>query len=177
MKGAREAVGTGEIGAIADEIRRSHHGDPWHGPGVADVVRGVTSGQAAARPIPGAHSIWELVLHLAAWRGEVARRVARGEFGQPPEGDWPEAGSGDRAWRAATARLAAAEKKVQRAVAAFPPARLGRVVGGERDAPLGTGVTYRVMLHGVAQHDAYHAGQVSLLRRALNPAPTRRKAT
>ena len=175
MKRARKAVETGEIGAIADEIRRSHHGDPWHGPGVADVLSGVTAAQAAARPIPGAHSIWELVLHLAAWRGEVARRVARGEFRQPPEGDWPAVGSGEAAWRAAKARLAAAEKKLQRALAAFPRARLGRVVGGERDAPLGTGVTYRVMLHGVAQHDAYHAGQVSLLRRALAPAPRRRK--
>ena len=54
----------------------------------------------------------------------------------------------------------------EEALAALPPARLDAVVGGERDAPLGAGVTYRVMLHGVAQHDAYHGGQMSLLRRA-----------
>lgn len=143
MKRATNRAGSGEIAVLADEIGRSHHGDPWHGPGVADVLRGVTAAAAAARPIAGAHSIWELVLHLAAWRG-------------------------------ARARLVAAEKKLQRALATFPPSRLGRVVGGERDAPLGTGVTYRVMLHGVAQHDAYHAGQVSLLRRALAGTRARR---
>jgi uncharacterized damage-inducible protein DinB len=171
MKRTRTSAPGGEIAHILDEIRRSHRGDPWHGPGVARVLRGVTAEAAAARPIAGAHSIWELVNHLAAWRGEVARRAASGEFGQPPEGDWPPAGSGEAAWRAARARLAAAERKLARALAAFPPGRLGRVVGGERDAPLGTGVTFRVMLHGVAQHDAYHAGQMSLLKRALGLRP------
>ena len=38
----------------------------------------MSSHAAAARPIPNAHSIWEIVLHAAAWAGEVARDEARG---------------------------------------------------------------------------------------------------
>ncbi len=36
---------------------------------------GVTAAQAAARPIKDAHTIWELVLHIAAWDGAVRRRM------------------------------------------------------------------------------------------------------
>ena len=53
------------------------------------------------------------------------------------------------------------------AVARFPEARWRDKVGGERDAPLGTGVSYAAMLAGLLQHDAYHGGQVGLLRKTL----------
>jgi uncharacterized damage-inducible protein DinB len=175
MERAQGLQGSREIETIADEIRRSHHGDPWHGPGVTQVLEGLTAAEASARPIRGAHTIWELVLHLTVWREEVARRLESGRFGEPPEGDWPEvprAGDSteahEAAWVATRERLAAAEAALQGALAVLAPERLAEVVGGERDAPLGTGTTYAVMLHGVAQHDAYHAGQVKLLRKALD---------
>ena len=61
---------------------------------------------------------------------------------------------------------------LDRTLASFPPAKLGDIVGGaERDAPTGTGVTYAAMLHGLAQHNAYHGGQVAMLRKALRDAP------
>jgi hypothetical protein len=31
-------------------------------------------------------------------------------------------------------------------------------------------MTYRVMLHGLAQHDAYHTGQIALLKRIYRDA-------
>jgi uncharacterized damage-inducible protein DinB len=165
-----------QIEAISDEIRRSHHGDPWHGPAVAGVLEGVTAAEAATRAVIGAHTIWELVLHLAAWRGEVARRIETGKHGEPPEGDWPEVPrpttteANEADWAAARERLAAAEVALQKALLAFPAERLGETFGGDRDAPLGSGVTWGVMLHGVAQHDAYHAGQIMILRKALAAA-------
>ena len=161
------------IEAISDEIRRSHHGDPWHGPAVSQVLEGVSAAEAATRAVIGAHTIWEIVLHLAAWRGEVARRTETGKHGEPPEGDWPEvprptsAEANEAAWSAAKERLAAAEVALQKALVAFPAERLDETFGTGRDAPLGTGVTWGVMLHGVAQHDAYHAGQIMILRKAL----------
>ena len=35
------------------------------------------------------------------------------------------------------------------------------------DPALGTVGPYYVMLHGVAQHDAYHMGQVAMLRKLV----------
>jgi hypothetical protein len=63
--------------------------------------------------------------------------------------------------------LARAHAELVEAAAAFPPAELEQVVGDERDRPLGAGVSYAVMLHGLAQHHAYHAGQIALLRKSF----------
>ncbi|MGH7628258.1 MAG: DinB family protein [Gemmatimonadales bacterium] len=64
-----------EADRIADELARAHGGDPWHGSSARAVLAGVSAAQAAVRPIPNAHTIWELVLHVTGWRREVARRL------------------------------------------------------------------------------------------------------
>ena len=154
--------------AIADELRRAHSGDAWHGPAVAELIHGLEAVEAAAHPVAGAHSIWEIVLHLTAWRQEVARRLATGRLAPPEAGDWPRVPAvSEAAWGAATAALAAATEALVAAVEAFPEARLAEQAGDARDVALGSGVTWDVMLHGVAQHDAYHGGQVAILKKAL----------
>lgn len=155
-----------EIDRIADELRRDQQADPWHGPSARQVLDGITAAAAAARPVAGAHSIWELVLHLIAWRGEVARRVDGGEPAEPAEGDWPAVtDTSDAAWAGTRARLEASHDRLAAALRRLPEGRLDEPVS--RTGAAGSGVTYYVMLHGVAQHDAYHLGQVSLLKRAL----------
>lgn len=153
--------------SIADELRRSIGGDAWHGSSLLVTLRGVDARAASARPIAAAHTIWEIALHAAAWMREVARRLDGGEPGEPAAGDWPAPRQGDAAWRAALADVQAAGDELLAALARFPADRLDDPVGGARDAALGVGVSYRVTLHGAAQHNAYHGGQISLLRRAL----------
>jgi uncharacterized damage-inducible protein DinB len=156
-----------EIDRIADELARAHQGEPWHGSSARQILDDVTAATAAARPIPGAHSIWELVLHLIAWRGEVARRVGGGDPAEPAEGDWPPVTeTTEAAWTRALARLEESHGRLEAALRRLQEARLDELVGRLRDPAVGTGVTYYVMLHGIAQHDAYHLGQVSLLKRA-----------
>ncbi len=155
------------LATLAETIARSVAGDPWHGPSLTALLAGVTEAGAAARPVPDAHSILEIVLHAAAWMDEVAARLQGKAPGGPEAGDWPPACP----WPAARARLDAAHARLQRALAEFPEARLGEVFGGERVAALGTGVTFEAMLVGVVEHNAYHGGQVALLRRALRAKP------
>jgi hypothetical protein len=155
---------------LTEQVRLAHDGPAWHGPGLADNLEGVSAAEAATRPIPGAHSIWEIVLHAAGWAGEVTRRLGGGEPAEPAEGDWPEVGTvSEQAWTDARRRLRQAHEELERAVRDFPRLRWSERVGGERDAPLGTGVTYAAMIAGLLQHDGYHGGQIGLLRRALNP--------
>jgi len=148
---------------ILDELRRAWDGDPWHGDSLRAILDGVSADEAAARPIPSAHGITEIVLHLAAWTREVTRRLRDRVARDPADGDWPAAGGGTFA--AAVDALGRAHGELLEAVAAFPPAELDQVVGDARDRPLGAGVCYAVMLHGVAQHYAYHAGQIAILRK------------
>lgn len=109
------------------------------------------------------------MLHLTGWTREVASRLEGKEPKPPALGDWPEMGTVDDArWDAARADLFSAHGELVAALGRFPASRLKDNVGGERDAPLGTGVSYREMILGALQHDAYHAGQISLLKKHFN---------
>lgn len=153
---------------LLDELRRSHGGQPWHGPATRDALDGVTAADAAATPIAGAHSIWQLVLHMTAWTREVTRRADGGEPGMPEMGDWPAVGRPTAArWDAAQADLAAAHAGLLAVLERLPAARLRERVGTADDPPLGTGPTMAIMLAGIAEHDAYHTGQIVLLKKAL----------
>ena len=158
-----------ELDRIADELRRAHDGDPWHGSSARHVLAGVSAAQAARRPIANAHTIWEIVLHLTGWRREVARRLAGGTPALPVLGDWPAMlpQPSDESWRQVLADFDAAARELATAVARWDDARVDEIVGDGRSPPLGSGVSWYVMLHGVAQHDAYHSGQVALLRKLL----------
>jgi uncharacterized damage-inducible protein DinB len=150
---------------LLDTLRRSFDGDAWHGPAVADAINGVTDVQAARRPPGGAHSIWEITLHIAAWANEVARRLHGHEPAEPEEGDWPVTGG---SWREASQRVRTARDRVIRRVEELAESDLDTTVGRTRDPSLGTGFTYAGIIEGLAQHNAYHAGQIMLLRRVLS---------
>jgi len=78
-----------ETSRIADQLRRAFYGEAWHGPALLEILRGVSAAEAAARPLPKAHRIWEIVRHVAVW-DEAARRRMAGEVVQPaPHEDWP----------------------------------------------------------------------------------------
>ena len=61
---------------IAGQLRRAFEGDAWHGPALLELLQDVDTATAAARPLPNIHSIWELVLHIAAWDAVACRRIA-----------------------------------------------------------------------------------------------------
>jgi uncharacterized damage-inducible protein DinB len=151
------------IDSLCESLDRSVSGDAWHGPSLQTILSDLTAEEASARPLPGAHSILEIVLHTAAWIQEIDARIQGRAPALPEPGDWPaEAG-----WPEARARLEGAYRSLREHLAAFPEAKLAGMVGPARDAPLGSGVTFAVMLTGLVEHNAYHGGQISLLKRAL----------
>ena len=156
-----EAQERAELSRITDLLDRAGGGDAWHGPSVAAVFSTLTASQASARLIPGGHTIWELALHIAVWDRVVARRLA-GESVEPtPAEDWPHPGAAtDDAWERTLTDLREARATLRAAIAAFDERHLDDVVPGKNHS-------YYVMVHGVIQHDLYHAGQVALLRKAL----------
>jgi uncharacterized damage-inducible protein DinB len=120
--------------------------------------------RAAARVLPGRHSIWEIVLHVTAWTNEVERRLGGQLAGDPREGDWPPVDAASpEAWTRTLAALDAAHRALVEAVARQPDAKWQERVGDTRDPAAGTGVNHGVMVIGLATHYAYHAGQIALL--------------
>ena len=157
-----------EIDRIMEQLQRAYDGDAWHGPSVRAALEGVDAETAAARHGPSAHTICEIVLHITAWTREVARRLRMNVAQDPEQGDWPvRTGVGDAEWDAIVAALDAANAELLEAAARVDDEQLDERIGDARDRASGSGVSRYVTLHGLAQHHAYHAGQISLLKRVL----------
>jgi uncharacterized damage-inducible protein DinB len=155
---------TGELERLEDQLRRSFEGEAWHGPAVLEVLAGVSADQAAARPVAGGHSIWELVLHLAGTYRLVLRRLGGDGAQLSPEDDWPPLPTATPAnWSDTVDTLGRLNQDLRRALRAFAPDRL--------DAPLVADPPYTAYTQfiGITQHDLYHAGQIAMLKRALGP--------
>jgi uncharacterized damage-inducible protein DinB len=154
-----------ELERIEDQLRRSFDGDAFYGPSLWELVRDITAEKAAARPLAGTHSIWEIILHVAAWEGAVRSRIEGGRVELPAEGGWPAiADSSGAEWSKSLAALELGHKRLLQAVAKLTDDRLGELLGTERDRPTGGGVSVYVTLHGIAQHNVYHSGQIAILR-------------
>ena len=159
---------------LLDQVERAHAGDPWHGSSRAALLADVTVDEARRRPAPAVHSIGELVLHMTAWTREVTRRLQGGNAANPEMGDWPALPGifDERTWRAALAALDNAHVALRDTVRALDASRLTTRVGDERNAALGTGVTLAQTINGLVQHDAYHSGQVAVVKKLLRSDET-----
>ena len=156
-----------EITRILDELQREHEGDPWHGSPLRTLLTGIGPEVAAARPIRNVHSVWEIVLHMTAWKNEVRRRLGGAPARTPVEGDWPDVPAPTaEAWKDAVSRLEQAHADLTAAVAKLPESKLLEPTNDPRDRETGSGVSHYVLLHGIVQHDVYHAGQIALVRKS-----------
>ena len=147
---------------MAESIERSMSGPMWHGSSLADLLGDVPAVDAAACPVAGAHSMWELVHHMASWTEIVRQRLSPTAPPEPtPEQDWPPVrDQSPEAWRSAIERLKAAHRDLAHDVAALDDAVF------DTSAPA-RDHTVATMLHGIVEHDAYHGGQIAVLKRAL----------
>lgn len=153
---------TSESAGIADQLRRAFYGEAWHGPSLLELLKDVDARTAAARPIDNVHSIWELLLHIEAWdnaglvrlSGKKCQLKAKKNF--PPVPDPTLA-----AWRSAVAHAKATHDTLIKTVAGLSEKRL-------RDRVPGKTYDFYHMLHGIAQHELYHAGQIAILKKASN---------
>jgi uncharacterized damage-inducible protein DinB len=154
-----------EVDRIADQFRRAFDGEAWHGPSVLALLDGVTAQQAAAHPIPGAHSIWELTLHIAAWERACLRRL-NGDRAQLSDAeDWELVNeTSDAAWENTKQQLIDNHRELLAAIAALDESRLNEPIIADAST---TFSSVYVTLHGGVQHDLYHAGQIAMLKKAL----------
>ena len=125
-----------------------------------ELLEDVDAATAAARPIADVHSIWELVMHVEVW-DEVAMVRLGGKKYQPSGTDnFPLVSKvTEAAWRKAVAEAKRTHDKLVKTVATLPDSRLRERVPGKR-------YDFYHMLHGIAQHELYHAGQIAILKKA-----------
>lgn len=154
-----------ETHRINSQLKRAYQGEAWHGPSLRELLDGVTAEQAAARPIPDAHSIWELVNHIIAWEQIAKRRLEGDPVAEVSnEMNFPVVtGISEKAWQATLHALADSNQALRdsiKAMGQIGDAKLEEIVPG-------TAYSNYVLLHGVIQHNLYHAGQIALLKKAI----------
>ncbi|SRR5579871_1484714 len=161
----KKEIKNSEAAGIADQLRRAFDGSAWHGPSVLELLEGIDAATAAAKPIADVHSIWELVLHIAVWDNSGMVRLAGKKHQPTGTANFPivPRKPSEAAWRKAIAASKQTHEKLVRTVAALPESRLRARVPGKR-------YDFYHMLHGIAQHELYHAGQIAILKKAAQAA-------
>ncbi len=149
---------TGEIGRIVEQLSHVHDGGAWHGPSMAEALEGLSGGDAARHPIGAAHCIAEIVHHVRVTDDHVRRHLT-GED-EVDEADWSSAPSAasESTWRDAVERLQASQRALREAASRLSTSGLHETISGKTHS-------YWYELLGALQHEAYHAGQISLLRK------------
>ena len=141
----------------------------WHGTNLRGSLRGLSVTDAARRPKRGSHNIWELVVHCAYWKYVVRRRLT-GE----KRGSFPLAGSNfferpvrgasraelTRQWKDDLALLDDTHQQLREVVAALAESKLRETGSARRPTPAW-------LVHCIAAHDLYHAGQIQLLKKLV----------
>jgi uncharacterized damage-inducible protein DinB len=157
-----------EIERVEEQLKQVFEGEAWHGPSVLELLQDVTPESAYAHPVTGAHSIWELVLHLLSGYGLVLRRIRGNDAPLSPEEEWPPVPTPTvSTWKETLQALRQANRELRQAVRGFNPERF--------DSPLVSQPRYTAYTQfiGTTQHDAYHAGQIALLKKTLQATSNR----
>ena len=128
------------------------------------AVKGIPARLRGARPKGAEHSLWQLVEHLRIAQADILEfcRTAKYKEKKWPDDYWPKA-PGPRsaaAWTKAIAGYRRDRKALQRMAANSRVDLLAEI-------PHGTGQTYLREIVLIADHNAYHIGQIVALRRRL----------
>jgi hypothetical protein len=164
MPKSREVNVAPEIRLLLTILDQAYNRKSWHGTNLRGSIRGLSMEQAAWRPTPGRHNIWELVVHAAYWKYAVWRRLTgsrRGSF--PYQGsNWferPHAAT-QAAWREDVVLLDRMHAELRRAVERLSVRDLDRKAAGRP-------TSHVFVVTGAAAHDLYHAGQIQVLKRLM----------
>lgn len=147
------------IERILDHYDGVLNGEPWHGDAVWQVLDSLSAQEAAARPVPSAHTIWEIVMHMTFWEDVAAQRLAGLRAGLVEELNFPAMPAAtEENWRKTLDQLHAANRNLREALAKLDEKKLDELTAaGKR--------TFYGEAHGIIEHHAYHLGQIALLKK------------
>jgi len=150
-----------EVSRIVDQYDRAMTGDAWHGDNVWKILGEVSPEQAFAKPLSGAHTIWELLAHMTFWETVVCRRLRKLPVQIEESLNFPAMPPANSTnWTRQLDVFRKSNSEFREALSQLDDSRL--------DQPLSkpTKSVY-VEVHGVIQHNLYHAGQIAMLRKNL----------
>lgn len=153
-----------EINRIHEILRREYAGESWHGPSLSEILEGVSAQQATKRVFPNVHNIAELVIHMTNWRIFTLEKLTGGDSYDiilNSKADWSTINDlTDEGWQEILETLADTQTELLEITSKFPVQRINHIVPGRK-------YSFYMLLHGIIQHDIYHAGQISILKKMI----------
>jgi len=150
---------------IADSYRVATVKAAWYGPSLAELLARISPELATTPPVPGAHSISELLQHLLLWNERI--RNTSGNNSLPPwrpEKDWGEL---PISWNELVSRWSQSRELLEEKIRNFPIEDLAKQV-------LGRNYPYETMFRGIVEHTIYHSGQIAMVLNMLRSRPRRK---
>jgi uncharacterized damage-inducible protein DinB len=139
---------------IADSYRAATVKGAWYGPSLGELLSQISLELATTRPVPGAHSISELLQHLLLWNERIRNTSDRNSLPRwEPEKDWAEP---PIPWNELLTRWSESRELLEEKIRNFPVEDLAKQVPG-RNYP------YETLFHGVVEHTIYHSGQIAMV--------------
>ena len=139
---------------IADSYRAATVKGAWYGPSLAELLAKIPADLATTPPVPGSHSIAELLQHLLLWNERVRNTSESHPMPRwQPEQEWAEPAI---PWSELVPRWNQSRDLLEEKIRNFPMEDLARQVPG-RTYP------YEALLHGIVEHAIYHSGQIAMV--------------
>ena len=146
--------------SFADQIEKSITGPAWYGLSLVEAVSDINAKEALFRLDESSHSIWQQVWHLNNWIGVFHNRPNGKEMAWLPEKeDWPSTKIlNEQEWKKTRDTVIASHKRFVEQVRKLSDSELNQQVPGKD-------YSFAFMLQGIAQHAAYHVGQIVLVKK------------
>jgi uncharacterized damage-inducible protein DinB len=155
---------TEEIKRIHKNISAIYNGQPWYGDNVLSFLSGLSAEKAALKPEKLNHSIAEIVCHMTAWHYFVIEKIKGNAVYEvlDTELNWQKLMKLNEAeWKNIQDDLLKSQIELLQQIEQMPESMMSSTVDGRK-------YNFRLMLHGIAQHDIYHAGQISIIRKLVS---------
>ena len=150
-----------DINRIAKLFADLQHGDCWLGVNIKEALQGVDAALAVKSINNHSNSIWLLVFHLTYWRTSVINRL-NGSLEPPPFKDFALPDElNEENWKQTLLDFENVYHQLRSTILHFKEEQL------HKPSPKPEQTFYQLMM-GCLQHDAYHLGQIILIKKVLD---------
>jgi len=149
-----------ELKRIKKIISDQFNGHPWLDVNIVDTLKHLSSTQAAEKT-GNLNSIWQIVNHMIEWR-EVLWKKLNGDTVFVTESNFIEEidDSSEKEWKQTLKRFEQSQKNIMNF--------LSKEKNFDYEKVFSNGHTSYEHLQAILQHDAYHLGQIVLLKKLIN---------
>jgi uncharacterized damage-inducible protein DinB len=145
---------------LLEQFNKCYDEDGWF-VALRNTLNGLTAEQAAWKPNGTENSIWETLEHLTFYNYAYTERFKGIDYKYPTDNNDETfvSGSSDEEWQAAVERLDAVMKEWRELIAAASEEKFETPVSETNQA------SWATLISNVNAHNAYHAGQILLIRK------------